>query len=489
MTLSSSGSAPYKGSFPRVSHRNPFELDAELMRRIGYRAVDAIADYMRDVRELPVVDYSPPGQATLDWTTSVPERPADPAAALERALDEVFGNAMRVMHPRFFAYIPGPGNFVGSLADFLVSGFNVFAGTAPHNVPVFEIERTTIDWLGGQFGWDFPSSGLFVSGGSAANFTALAVARHVRLADSIEDAVVYCSSQTHSSVERALFLLGFAPQQLRQIDPDEDFRLSAAALTAAIEADRAAGKRPFCLVANGGTTNTGAVDPLGELAAVCEAGGLWFHIDAAYGGGAVLSREGKAAFAGAERADTIAIDPHKWMFQPFECACVLGRRQEWFHDTFRRLPEYMRDTDATGDAFNYRDMGLQVTRSFKAFKLWLSLQVYGAGAFRQAVEQGLALARYAEQRARAHPAWEVVTPATLGVLNCRWRADGSDRHVDKVNARMARQVSESGYAYITTTELRGRTVLRFCPIHPATTEADIDGTFDRLERAALDASG
>jgi glutamate/tyrosine decarboxylase-like PLP-dependent enzyme len=300
---------------------------------------------------------------------------------------------------------------------------------------------------------------------------------------------VYCSSQTHSCVERALFLLGFKPDQLRIVETDSGFRLNPVAVMEAIDADRAEGKRPFCIVATGGTTNTGAVDPLDELAEICERQNLWFHIDAAYGGGAVLSHQVKPLFRGAERAHTIAIDPHKWLFQPFECACVLGRRQEWFRDAFRRVPAYMRDTDAAGDQFNYRDMGLQVTRSFKALKLWLSLQTYGVGTFRAAVDQGLALARYAERYADAHDAWEVVTPATLGVLNCRYRvADGSAADADRVNAQIARHVSQSGYAYIATTELLGRTVLRFCPIHPGTNREDIDETFGRLEEAGRQAT-
>jgi glutamate/tyrosine decarboxylase-like PLP-dependent enzyme len=391
---------------------------------------------------------------------------------------------MRVTHPRFFAYMPGPGNFISALADFMASGFNVFAGTTPHNLGAFEVERATIDWLGSEFGWTFPNGGLFVSGGSAANFTALAVARHVHLRNDIRNAVVYCSSQTHSCIERALFLLGFEAGQLHVIEADSDFRLSPAAVTDAINADRTAGRRPFCVVGTGGTTNTGAVDPLDELAEICEREDLWYHIDAAFGGGAVLSHQVKPLFRGAERAHTIAIDPHKWLFQPFECACVLGRKQEWFRDAFRRLPAYMRDTDAEGDQFNYRDMGLQVTRSFKAFKLWLSLQAYGVDTFRNAVDQGLALARYAERYAETHDDWEVVTPATLGVLNCRYRvAGGNAADVDRVNAHIARQVSESGYAFIATTELHGRAVLRFCPIHPGTNRQDIDETFARLEQA------
>jgi glutamate/tyrosine decarboxylase-like PLP-dependent enzyme len=296
---------------------------------------------------------------------------------------------------------------------------------------------------------------------------------------------VYCSSQTHFCIERALFLLGFRKSQLRVIETDREFRLRAEDVATAIREDRAAGRRPFCIVGNGGTTNTGAIDPLSELAAICDEENLWFHVDAAFGGGAILSHTAKSLFSGIESAHTIAVDPHKWMFQPIECACVLGRRQEWFSDTFRRLPAYMRDTDAHGELFNYRDMGLQVTRAFKAFKLWLSLQVFGVDAFREAIDKGLNLARYAQERIESRAEWELVTPASLGVLTFRFSdPSGGPDAADRMNGRLADSISRSGFAYVTTTELAGRRVLRICPIHPAATRRDIDETFDWLEQAA-----
>lgn len=470
---------------PPESRHHPLALDPETMRDLGHRVVDALVDHMGSVHDLPVVDWRQSDEDIRSLQRPFPAAPSDAAATIDQAIAEVFGNTMRLTHPRFFAYIPGPGNFISALADFMMSGFNVFAGTTPHNAGAFEVERTTIDWLGSEFGWDFPNSGLFVSGGSAANFTALAVARYVHLQNRTDNAVVYCSTQTHSCVERALYLLGFDAAQLHVLEPDPDYRLGATTLAAAVAADRAAGKRPFCFVANGGSTNTGAIDPLAELADICEREDLWLHVDAAYGGGAILSRNVKPLFAGIERAHTIAVDPHKWLFQPFECACVLGRERDWFREPFRRVPAYMRDTDASGEQFNYRDMGLQVTRSFKAFKLWLSLHVYGTDGFGVAIDRGLALARHAQQYVETHDDWELVSPATLGVVTCRFRAHGKDADTaDRLNARIAEQVSRSGYAYITTTTLKDRTVLRFCPINPGAIESDIDETFSRLEQAA-----
>jgi len=473
-----SASEPVKGE------GNPFEIDVNEMRELGYHVVDCLIERLLSAREIPPVRMHQDEEKLEALRKPFGEQPQHARQVIDAALEQVFGNTMNLMHPRFYAYMPAPGNYISTLADFMASGFNVFAGTALHNQGAFEVEQQTIDWLGTQFGWDFPSSGLFVSGGSAANMTALAIARHVKLNGINDRAVVYCSTQTHSCIERSMILLGFKPDQLRLIEPDDCFRIEATSLEQAIHEDLAAGLRPFCVVANGGTTNTGAVDPLPAIADVCERHDLWFHIDAAYGGGAILSREGRSIFAGAEHAHTIAIDPHKWMFQPFECACLLGRKQHWFQDTFRRLPAYMRDTDVTGELFNYRDMGAQVTRSFKAFKLWLSLQVYGVDCFRKAVDDGLELARYAQRRVDSMAEWEVITPATLGVITCRFVGTANPDEADGINQQLAHRLNATHTAYITTTELNGMTVLRMCPIHPAATTEDIDQTFDLLEEFA-----
>jgi glutamate/tyrosine decarboxylase-like PLP-dependent enzyme len=273
---------------PTDRRGNPFYLEPAQMRQLGYRVVDALVEHASGVSAHPVL--GPARSPDLrELFRPFPSKGSDAAETIERAIEQVFGNTMHLMHPRFFAYFPGPANFVGVLADFMAAGFNVFAGNAPHNEGAFEVERVTIDWLGRQFGWKSPGSGLFVSGGSAANFTALAVARHVHLQDETEDAIVYCSSQTHFCIERALFLLGFRKSQLRVIATDREFRLRAEDVANAIREDRVAGRRPFCIVGNGGTTNTGAIDPLSELAAICDEENLWFHVDAAFGGGAILS--------------------------------------------------------------------------------------------------------------------------------------------------------------------------------------------------------
>ncbi len=460
-------------------------LEPDRMRALGYQAVDALVEHYSRLDARPVVDWHEPGATLADLPRGFPEAPQDPGAALALALEQVFGHGMQVTHPRFFAYIPSPGNFVSALGDFLASGFNVFAGVAPHNLGPYEAEMEVIRWLAALVGFGDDAGGLLVSGGSVASLTALTVARHRLLGDDRRSAVAYCTTQTHSCIERALFILGFAPEQLRVLEADADLRLEPARLQAAIAADRAAGRRPFCVVGSGGTTNTGAVDPLDAIASICEREGLWFHVDAAYGGGALLSARARARFTGIERAHSVALDPHKWLFQPFECGCVLVRDPHWLYQTFRRMPEYMRDSDASAGMYNFRDMGPQVTRGFRAFKLWLSLRVFGVGAFRRAVDRGLELAERAEALLRERACWEVVTPATLGVVTFRYRSDALDGpgH-DRLTGALVEGITRSGFAYLSSTQLFDRRVIRLCPIHPECTERDLSETLDRLERLA-----
>jgi aromatic-L-amino-acid/L-tryptophan decarboxylase len=241
-----------------------------------------------------------------------------------------------------------------------------------------------------------------------------------------------------------------------------------------VEADRAAGRTPFAVVANAGTTNTGAVDPLDELADLCTEEGLWFHVDGAYGASAALCPAGREALAGMGRADSLTIDPHKWLFQPYEAGAVLLREPGLLERTFSISGEYLRDT--FGGEVNFRDRGIQLTRGVRALKLWLSVEVFGLDAFRSAVAHGIALAEHAEAVLRARPGWEIVTPAQLGIV-CFAHADGNESEISAATVR-------DGYAAPSTTVLRGRTVLRFCTINPRTTFEEIDATIERMERFA-----
>jgi glutamate/tyrosine decarboxylase-like PLP-dependent enzyme len=267
-------------------------------------------------------------------------------------------------------------------------------------------------------------------------------------------------------------VLGFAADNLRVLRADPAHRLSVAAVEAALALDREAGLTPFLVVGTAGTTSTGAVDPLSDLAALCAREGLWFHVDGAYGAPVRLVDPDR--LTGIERADSLVLDPHKWLFQPYEIGVVLMREPGLLARAFAIDGAYLRDTG--GGEVEFRERGLQVTRSSRALKLWLSLQVFGLDAFRAAIGRGLALAEHAEALLRERPGWEVVTPAQLGIV-CFKRAAHDDAQTDA----MVQAVVAGGYAAPSTTVLDGRTVARLCTINPRTTEADVLGTIERLE--------
>lgn len=455
------------------------------MRDLGYRVIDAIVEHFEKLPE-----KCPSRRRTRDELEALlreppPERGQDPQAVLEQALSAVFANMMHVDHPRFFAFVPGPSNFVGAMADALAAGFNPFAGSWFSGSGPAELELVVVDWLRELLGFPESAGGLFVSGGSVANLTGLAAARHALRRDGAPDGVVYFSDQTHSAVVRALRILGFADDRMRRLPSDENFRLPVAELRAAIAEDRAVGRRPLLIVANAGTTNTGAVDPLPELASLARRHGLWLHVDGAYGAAAALIPEGKAMLSGLEEADSLALDPHKWLFQPFEIGCTLVREAEVLKDAFRILPEYLQDVHRLRDAVNFCDYGIQLTRGCRALKLWMSLKVFGLHAFRQAIARGFRLAEAAERRLQAGGCWEIVSPAQMAVVCFRYRDPArTPEAVDRLHPELVERMIADGYAVLTSTVLRGRTVLRLCTINPRTQEDEVEQTIARLERLA-----
>jgi glutamate/tyrosine decarboxylase-like PLP-dependent enzyme len=466
------------------------DLSADEMRRLGYQTVDMLVDYFARTREHPTAQRRTRAAMEALFREAPPEQPQDPAAVLERVRRDVFSTAGNVAHPLFFAFVPSPSNFVSVLADAIVSGFNPFSGTWIEAPGPALIELTTIDWLRQAIGLPPEAGGLFVSGGSMANLTALCVARHTRLGEDMRDAVVYFSDQTHSSLARGLRVLGFASAQLRRIESDADYRMPLAALLHAIRADRAVGRRPFCVVANAGTTNTGAVDPLVPLADLCRDEGLWLHADGAYGAAAAVCPTAGVLLRGLERVDSLAIDPHKWLFQPYEIGCAICRDMRLMRDTFAVRPEYMKDIDAAAEELNFCDYGVQLTRAFRALKLWMTVQVFGMRAIRAAIERGIALAEFSERALRESSRadgveWQVVTPAQLAVITFRaFRTAIDEVALNAWNQRICDEYFARTKAFVLTTVLKGRTVLRLCTNNPRTTEDDLRGVVDELTEIA-----
>jgi aromatic-L-amino-acid/L-tryptophan decarboxylase len=431
-----------------------------------------------------VMRVSPRVELEARLREPLPEEPAPVDSLLEQLQSDVWSNIGNVQHPRFFAFIPSPSNFVSVMADALASGFNPFAGNWLEGSGTSQIELVTIDWLRGMCGLPETTGGLFVSGGSMANLTALATARRARLDNRSENAVIYYSDQTHNSVEKALRVLGFAREQIRMLPSDDAFRAPIESLRQAVAEDRAAGKQPFCVIANAGTTNTGAVDPLDELADLCARESLWLHVDGAYGAATCLSERGKKLLAGIERADSLSLDPHKWLFQPFEIGCALVRDAQLLKKTFHTMAEYLEDTRREEEEeINYYDYGVQLTRGFRALKLWLSIKTFGAAAFREAINHGFELAEFAENILRQSDCWRIVTPATMGIVTFRFVAEGcSEDEINEIHRRMVEAMTEDGFAFANSTALRGQTVMRFCTINPRTTEEEVRATISLLER-------
>ena len=392
---------------------NDLTLSPEQMRAIGYEVIDAIVEQFQSVGDGQAISKRS-RQEMLDLLHEpAPTAPSDAGEVLKRVTDEIFSNFAPLDHPRFFAFVPGPINFISVMAEALASAYNPFMGSWMVSPGPTQVELTVIDWLRQMCNLPETSGGLFLSGGSMANLSAIAAARHVKLKGDMNGGVIYCSRETHSSIDRAIKVLGFTPEQLRHVDTNAGFRIDPRKLTEAIDEDRAGGHRPFMIIANAGTTNTGAIDPLETIADLCKTHNLWFHVDGAYGAPTMLTDKGQKLLTGIERADSITLDPHKWLFQPYEIGCLLLRDRKLLIDTFHIFKDYMQDVIGEAEEVNLRDYGIQLTRNFRALKLWMSIQVFGMDAFRAAVAHGLRMAEYAgevllspERRDR----WEIVTP-------------------------------------------------------------------------------
>ncbi len=286
---------------------------------------------------------------------------------------------------------------------------------------------------------------------------------------------MYVSDQAHSSLARTAQAMGLRPHQVRVLPTDDRWRLQPGSVTAAVRADREAGRVPFALCASGGSTNTGAVDPLADLADVCAAEGLWLHVDAAYGGFAALAAKGRKLLAGIERADSVTLDPHKWLFQPMECGSVLVRDGARLERTFAIHPDYLDDNDAhSSGEVNFADRGLQLSRGFRALKVWVSVQTFGLAAFRAAVQRNLDLAEFAETLVRSHPDLTLMAPAVLGIVCFRREWPGCDEaETERRGLALASALEHSGTALVSSTRLAGRHAIRLCVLNPTSSDADV----------------
>jgi glutamate/tyrosine decarboxylase-like PLP-dependent enzyme len=440
------------------------------MRRLGYWVVDRVVEHFEQGAEGPAIKTSPAGDLHRALGGPVPEAPGDPIKAMQTLVDVALSNMQHGDHPRYFARVPGPSSYAGVLGEWLGTGFNVIAASWAGSSGPSTVELVALDWLAQLLGLPDGTEGILMSGGSLSNMTALAAARA-----QLGSGVAYLSDQTHASIGRALTALGFGAEDVRVLATDERLRLTEAAVSEAVRADRLRGRNPRFIVATAGTTNTGAVDELEGLAELAAAEGMWLHVDGAYGAPGALCPTGRAVLRGLELADSLVLDPHKWLFAPYDVGCLFVRRPGVLDRTFSMRPEYLADVRPDTAEVNFGDRSLELTRRSRALKLWLMLKVTGAARVRDAIERCIGLAEHAQRLLESDPSWEVVTPAQLGIVTFACRDWSAEEH----SARAA-DLAADGFAAVTSTVLRDRPALRLCTINPLTTETDIEETLRRL---------
>jgi aromatic-L-amino-acid decarboxylase len=471
------------------------DWDPKRAREVGERALDLWAELLEGLRDMPVSRYQGVDAVREAVAMPVPEDPMP--------LDDLFGYLREVVlersmypgHPGFMAYITGAGTVPGAAADLLAAGLNQNLGGWRLSPAASEIEQHLTRWLAGGFGLPEGSGGLIVSGGAMANFVGLKVARDRKAGWDVRTEgvrggapmVIYGSDEVHSVNQRAADMLGLGRESVRYVPTEEAFRLDVEALRQAVAEDRDAGSRPIAVVASAGTVGTGAIDPLEDIADLCAEEDLWFHVDGAYGGPGVLAEELRPLYAGIERADSIAFDPHKWLYTPHSGGCVLMRDLEDLPRSFSIHEDasyVFEDKERTGTGLDGNEMGPQFSRGFWALKVWVSLLAHGRRAYAARIAHDVELARYLHRRAEERPEFEPMAPVTLSICCFRYVSEdlpegpGREEYLDALNERLMTEIQMDGRVFPSNAVLRGRFVLRSCVVNFRTEAEEMDLLLD-----------
>jgi glutamate/tyrosine decarboxylase-like PLP-dependent enzyme len=478
------------------------DWDAAQARELTGAVVDLWTELLERMRELPVARPASAPDVAREMAFPVPEQPLAVAELADLLRAMVLEHSTLCGHPGFMAYVSGSGTVPGAAADLLASALNPNVGGWTLSPAASELELHLTRWLAEQFGLPEGSGGLMTSGGAASNMTALKAARDAKTdADVRRDGlgglplVLYTSEEAHATIAEAADLLGLGERAARAIPTDDALSMRIDALESAIADDVAAGLQPFAVAATAGTTATGAIDPLPAVAELCAAHDLWMHVDAAYGGAAVLAPDLRPLLTGIERADSISFDPHKWLYTPQSSACLLVRDPATLLRSFSIDAAYVRDdANLSGRGLNIGELGPQWSRAFLALKVWLSLAAHGTEAYGRRIAHDVALARYLDERVRAHPDLEPMCPVTLSIACYRYAPAGAgldDRALDALNERLMVAIRRDGRAFPSNAELGGRYCLRACLVNHRTEADDIDALLEATLRlgAELVASG
>jgi aromatic-L-amino-acid decarboxylase len=468
------------------------DLDADEFRRLALRALELAAAHLGGIRERDVFRPMRPAEREALLTAALADEGAPPEAILERVQTAVLPHPMGNGHPRFFGWVNSPPAPLGVLADFLAAALGPSCAGGDH--AAIYVERCAVRWLMELVGFPTAGSmGLLVSGGSAAAIVGLAAARHRAVArrggdvrrDGVQGPrlVLYVSEEGHGCLRKAAELLGLGASAVRVVPVDHELGLDVHALEAAVRDDRAAGHVPFCVAASAGTVSTGAIDPLAAIADVCAREALWLHVDGAYGAIGVVDPALAPRYAGMERADSLALDPHKWLSVPVDCGAVLVRDGALLRDAFSLVPPYLRTEEGKGFGGLpwFSEYGFEQTRGFHALKLWAVLQQLGRNGVARHVARHVALAGRLAAIVDAAPDLERLAPVELSIVCFRYvppsLANDPER-LDALNQQTMERVQSEGRAFLTGTVVRGRFALRACVLHYQTSEADIDALVD-----------
>jgi glutamate/tyrosine decarboxylase-like PLP-dependent enzyme len=479
--MSAKASEPVSG----VDERSLDPEDWEELRQLGHRAFDDMIEYLKSVGDRPA--WQPLPKATKElFEEGVPRQGMERGAVYEQIREHVLPYPTGNIHPRFWSWVGGTGTPTQLIADLVASAMNS-ASLGLDEVASSYLEIQLLNWLKTLLGYPAEASGLLVSGGSMANLVGLAVARtHAAPYDvralgvnnsDYPRLTYYMSSEGHSSLRKAVELLGLGSEALRIVPVRNDFTIDVSALRAAIQDDRDAGHWPACIIATAGTVNTGAIDPLNELADIAEEQDLWLHADAAFGGFAKLSPASAHLVDGLERADSLAFDLHKWLYVQYDCGCALVKSARTHRETFSVIPSYLRKFDrglASGPV-NLSEYGVQLSRSFKALRAWTALKTEGADRYGQQIEQNIQQANYLDALVRESDCLELLAPTSMNIVNFRYTDNSlADDEHDDLNAEILMQLHERGIATPSSTELNGQFSIRVAICNHRSRRADFE---------------